>query len=88
MAKKKKHEESFARLVPAEDAVRKALATALIQQGALLDISARNLEAMQNLNGVRALSGKEMQYVELAAKKLREAQKICLVIGRRNQRAS
>jgi hypothetical protein len=89
LAKKRKQKnlEDLPRLVPAEDATRKAFAQALICTGSLLDIQARSVEAIERMDGVRALSGVEYRYLGEAAEAIRRAQKICLVIGRRNQRA-
>lgn len=88
MAKRRKTPEDVPRLVPHEDLVRKTFATALIQDGALIDLMARDIEAINSMDGVRAFSQKEHQFLEEAIESLRRAQKICLVIGRRNQRAS
>lgn len=85
--KRKTNMEDMPRLVPHEDLVRKTFATALIQDGALIDLMARDIEAINNMDGVRAFSGKEHQFLEEAIESLRRAEKICFVIGRRNQRA-
>jgi hypothetical protein len=88
LPKKRKTEESLPRLVPHENLIRKSISTGLIQTGAMLGLQARQLEAMRDLDGVRALSGIEHGYLQEAQEAVLRAQKICLVVGRRNQRAS
>lgn len=82
----KQHKDQEGRLVPHEDLVRKSISTGLIQTGAMLDLQARQLEGMIKLDQVRALSGQEHQYLQEAIERVRRAEKICLTIGRRNQR--
>lgn len=87
MPKRHKKPEETARLVPHEDLIRRSIATGLIQTGAMLGLQARQLEAMRTLDGTRALSGTEHRYLQEAEDAIRRAEKICLVVGRRNQRA-